>query len=407
MTAPRKTRPLDGYRVIDLTRVLVGPFATQFLADLGAEVIKVERPVTGDDARHYGPPFTRPQEAAFFTAVNRNKSSVCLDLATPEGQGRLRDLLHGADVLVENFKAGDLARYGLDYASLRQDFPELVYLSITGFGQDGPDSGRPGYDLIFQALSGIMDVTGHPDGAAGGGPMKVGMGMSDVVGALYAANAVQAALLARDMQGAGGQFIDLSILDCMTAFLSHQAQHYLVCGQSPERRGCEGTGGVPSGAYDTADGRIVMTIGNDGQFARFCAVTGLAALASDPRALSNPVRVANRKFVQGAVADALRGLTTDAALVMLQDAAIPAAKILSVGEAVEAARARGQIQTTSGKQIEIIANPIRFSQTPVSEYTDPPALGGDQDRVLGGVAAQERAGNGGEAMAPMRRTARS
>lgn len=407
MTAPRKTRPLDGYRVIDLTRVLVGPFATQFLADLGAEVIKVERPGTGDDARHYGPPFTEPQEAAFFTAVNRNKKSVCLDLSTPQGQAQLRALLQGADVLVENFKAGDLARYGLDYASLRPAFPQLVYLSITGFGQEGPDRGRPGYDLIFQALSGIMDITGLPDGTAGGGPMKVGMGMSDVVGALYAANAVQAALLARDVQGAGGQFIDLSILDCMTAFLSHQAQHYLVSGQSPERRGCEGTGGVPSGAYNTADGRIVMTIGNDVQFARFCAALGLEALAKDPRVLSNPVRVANRAFVQGAVADVLCGLSTAQALAMLQEAGIPAAPILSVGEAVEAARARGQIKATSGKQIEIIANPIRFSQTPMAEYTDPPTIGADQEKVLGGRDETTGARDGKAVIARVRRTARS
>lgn len=388
------TRPLDGYRIIDLTRVLVGPFATQLLADLGAEVIKIERPETGDDARHYGPPFTVPQEAAFFTAVNRNKKSVCLDLAVSEGQAQLRTLLAEADVLIENFKAGDLARYGLGHQSLCAEFPQLVYVSITGFGQEGPDRGRPGYDLIFQALSGIMDVTGLPDGTEGGGPMKVGMGLSDVVGALYAANAVQAALVARDMQGAGGQFVDLSILDCMTAFLSHQAQHYLASGESPQRRGCEGTGGVPSGAYDTADGRIVMTVGNDVQFGRFCTAMGMKELASDPDAATNPARVAHRAMVQGRVAVALRALTTDAALARLQDAAIPAAPILSVGNAIEAARARGQIVATADKGIEIVANPIRFSQTPLGDYRDPPALGADTRTVLGPAIVQEDRGQG-------------
>lgn len=380
--------PLQGIRVLDLSRVLVGPFATQMLADLGAEVIKIERPDVGDDARHYGPPFFESEEkgraSAFFISVNRNKKSIALDISTADGQGKIKKLLSTCDVLVENFKSGDLKRYSLDYESVSASNEDLIYCSITGFGQTGPDRERPGYDLIFQALSGLMDITGHPDGAEGGGPMKVGMGLSDVVGAQYAVNAILAALMARERGVARGQHIDLSILDCMLGFLSHQASHYLISGQSPVRRGTEGTGGAPSGSFQTSNGIIVLTAGNDPQFARLCTILDLGNLAHRPEYSRNPMRVQNRDHLHAMISAKLSEMTTQAALEKLHAAGIPAAPINSIGDALEQARLSGRGMVLGGDENRppMIANPIRFSATPLTRYDLPPALGQHSQEVL-------------------------
>ena len=291
--------PLQGIVVLDLSRILAGPWATQVLADFGAEVIKVEHPRGGDDTRSWGPPYLRDAEgretteSAYFLSTNRGKKSVAIDLARPEGQDLVRGLAAQADVLVENFKVGGLARYGLAYADLAPLNPRLVYLSISAFGQDGPDAAEPGYDAMIQGMGGLMSITGVPDGEPGAGPQKVGVAVADLMCGMYAVSGILAALHERHASGRG-QYIDLSLLDTQVAWLANQNLNYLVTGAPPRRRGTAHPNIVPYQAFATADGHFMLAVGNDAQFARFCAAFGEPALAADPRYATNSARVANR-----------------------------------------------------------------------------------------------------------------
>src|SRR5215213_3054820 len=298
------TRPLAGLRVLDLSRILAAPFATQLLGDLGADVIKVERPRVGDDARQYGPPFLDepggsqiPTESGFYLSANRNKRSITIDHSSPSGADLIRELAAVSDVLVENYRAGVLDKYGLGYRALQAVNPRLVYCSVTGFGQDGPYADRAGYDGVFQAMSGMMSVSGLPDGQPGAGPMKVGVSMVDILAGLYASSAILAALRERDVVSGRGQFIDLSLLDCGVAALSHYAQNYLVSGTPAPRRGNGGFGGIPSQAFRCADADIFVVASTAGQWTALAGALGRPELADDPRFATVSARIANRDLV--------------------------------------------------------------------------------------------------------------
>jgi len=292
---------LAGIKVLDLSRVLAAPLAAQLLADLGAEVIKVERPGVGDEARQYGPPFLSDKDgeptrdAAFFLSCNRNKKSITVDLSSADGQAIVRKLAAQSDVVIENFKTGSLAKFGLDYDSVRAINPQLIYCSITGFGQTGPMAQKPGYDGIFQAMSGLMSVSGHPDGVPGSGPMKVGISMIDILTSLYAGNAITAALHHRDVHGGSGQHIDLSLLDCGLASLSHYAMNYLVSGVEQQRRGNGGFGGIPSQTFTCTDREIFVVAGNNAHFARLCGAIERPELTEDPRFCNPASRIEHRE----------------------------------------------------------------------------------------------------------------
>lgn len=282
--------PLSGYRVLDMSRVLAGPWAGQLLADLGAEVIKIERPKVGDDTRHWGPPYLKDtagndtEDAAYFFSANRGKRSLTVDITQPEGQAIIRELAAKVDVLIENYKVGGLAKYGLDYSSLKEINPKLVYCSITGFGQTGPYAHRPGYDFLIQGMGGLMSVTGEPDGEHGGGPTKVGVAVTDIFTGLYAANAIQGALLERHTSGQG-QSIDLALLDVQAAVMANQASNYLIGGQIPGRLGNAHPNIVPYQAFATLDSHIIIAVGNDQQFQRFCHVIGQPEWGEDRKSV--------------------------------------------------------------------------------------------------------------------------
>jgi len=395
---------LAGVRVLDLSRVLAGPLAGQLLADLGAEVIKIERPGVGDDSRTYGPPFLADRQgeptdtAAFYLACNRNKQSVTVDHSTPAGQRLIRELAAHCDVLIENFRTGTLAKYGLDYESLREVNPRLVYLSITGFGQTGPYAERPGYDGVFQAMCGMMSVSGHPEE-----PMKVGISMVDILTSLYASTAVLAALRHRDQgddvdrgggrngSGSGeGQHIDLSLLDCGLASLSHFAMNYLVSGEVPVRRGNGGFGGVPSQAFQCADRPIFLVAGNDRQFRAFCAAAGRPELPDDPRFADTPGRIAHREALLPILAEVFRSRPRDEWLALLAKHDVPAGPVNELPEvfADPQIRHRGmlvQVEDPEAGTIPMPANPMRFSATPIEGYEHPPRLGEHTGEVLGRV----------------------
>jgi crotonobetainyl-CoA:carnitine CoA-transferase CaiB-like acyl-CoA transferase len=382
---------LAGIRVLDLSRILAAPLATQLLADLGAEVIKVERPGSGDDSRTYGPPFApgpegdRTDTAAFYLSCNRNKRSVTVNHASTEGQELIRALAARSDVLVENFRTGTLAKYGLDHESLRALNPRLVYLSVTGFGQTGPYADRPGYDGIFQAMSGMMSVSGHPEE-----PMKVGVSMIDILTGLYASTAVLAALRHRDLTGEG-QFIDLSLLDCGLASLSHFAMNYLVSGEVPQRRGNGGYGGIPSQAFPCKDKPIFLVAGNDKQFAAFCAAADRTDLLQDERFATTSARIAHREEILPVLAAILRTRTRDEWLTVLDAHDVPAGPYNEMPEvfADPQIQHRGmliEVDDPASGQLPMLANPIRFTATPVKGYAPPPALGEHTDEVLTGLA---------------------
>jgi crotonobetainyl-CoA:carnitine CoA-transferase CaiB-like acyl-CoA transferase len=389
-------KALEGIRVLDLGRVLAAPLAAQMLGDLGADVIKIERPGVGDDSRAYGPPFLEtpddgPDPAAFYLSCNRNKRSVTLDHSKPEGQKLLRRLVAESDVLIENFRPGVLAKYGLDYAPLAAVNPGLVYCSITGFGQDGPYAGRPGYDGVFQAMSGLMSVSGLPDGVPGAGPMKVGVSMIDILTGLYAGNAILAALHHRDAgagAGAGarvGQHIDLSLLDCGLASLSHYAQSYLVSGQVPERRGNGGYGGIPSQSFRCADHDIFLVAATDRQFAALCRALHRPGLPADPRFATVPARIAHRGELL-AILDAVF-LTRPAAawIADLEAADVPVSPVNTLPDALanpQLAHRAMRVRAAGDGGLDVLRNPIRFSATPIESYAAPPALGGDTADVL-------------------------
>ena len=393
---------LAGIKVLDLSRVLAGPWATQMLADLGADVVKVERPVAGDDTRHWGPPFLKDdagndtREASYFTACNRNKRSITIDMAHPEGQALLHRMAAEADVVVENFKVGGLKQYGLDYESLKTINPKLIYCSITGFGQEGPYAERAGYDLMVQAMCGLMSITGHADSEPGGGPLKVGVAVIDVFTGLYASNAILAALNARDngKSGSGeGQYIDMALLDVGMAVLANQAAGYLATGKAPGRAGNIHPSLAPYQDFKTRDGNVLLAIGNDGQFARFCAAVGHPDWAADARFTTNTARVQNRSDLLMLMTPLMQTRGTQDWIALFEDKAVPCGPINTVAQAFDdpQVQARGirmelpcdtaQTGKNIGK-VATVANPMRLSGTPVTYRSAPPALGQHTDEVL-------------------------
>jgi crotonobetainyl-CoA:carnitine CoA-transferase CaiB-like acyl-CoA transferase len=382
------TQSLEGIRVLDLSRVLAGPWASQCLADLGAEVIKIEKPGEGDDTRGWGPPFLEGPEgargdAAYFLSANRGKKSVCIDMAKPEGQRLLRELAQQSDIVVENFKVGGLQKYGLDYESLKAVNPRLIYCSITGFGQDGPYAPRAGYDFMIQGMGGLMSVTGQPDGVPGAEPMKVGVAFADIFTGLYGVIGVLAALHHRDRTGQG-QHIDMALLDTQVAVLANQASNFLVGGKVPGRLGNAHPNIVPYQAFPTRDGHIILAVGNDRQFREFCAIAGLSF---DARFDTNRGRVENRDELTPAIAKVMATRTTAEWVAALEAAAVPCGPINRLDEvfADEQVKARGlalSLTRPDGTATPSVASPIRFSQTPIAYARAAPALGQDTDAVL-------------------------
>ncbi|MCH8998654.1 MAG: CoA transferase [Proteobacteria bacterium] len=384
------TGPLHGLRVFDLTRILAGPTCTQLLGDMGAEVIKIERPDQGDDTRKWGPPFVKDDAgaettaSAYYLASNRNKRSLTLDISKPGGQALARRLIATCDILVENFKVGTLARYGLAYGDLEAEFPELVYCSITGFGQTGPYAPRAGYDYLAQGMGGIMSLTGEPDGA----PIKVGMGIADIMCGMYATAAVLAALRHRD-QGGGGQHIDLGLLDTQVAWLTYEGVNYLTSGALPRRVGNQHPNVVPYSVLPCADGDFILAVGNDAQFARFCGFAGAPELAEDARFKTNADRVRNRDALYAILPKLTAERPQAAWLDGLTALGVPCGPVNTLDKvfADPQVRHRGMHITlpyaeAAGGKIELIGNPIKYSKTPVDYRRPPPKLGEHSEEVL-------------------------
>ncbi len=394
-----KPSALPHIKVLDLSRVLAGPWCTQMLADLGADVIKVEKPGEGDDTRHWGPPFLQDAQgnntrhASYFTACNRNKRSVTIDIAQPEGQALIRQMAQNSDVLVENFKVGGLAKYALDYESLKALNPRLIYCSITGFGQDGPYAARAGYDLMIQAMTGMMDITGRADGTPGGGPQRVGVALTDLFTGVYACSAILAAIEVRHRTGQG-QYIDMALLDVGMAVLANQAAGFLNTGRVPQRQGNSHPSLAPYQDFPTLDGAMLLAIGNDGQFARFCEATGQPQWAADARYASNTLRVENRAALIPAIEALTRTRTTAQWIALLQDKAVPCGPINTIGQAFadEQVLARSlmvnqpvapeAVAYTAIESIATVASPLRLVDTPAVLRQAPPALGEHTDAVL-------------------------
>jgi crotonobetainyl-CoA:carnitine CoA-transferase CaiB-like acyl-CoA transferase len=383
-------RSLAGIRVLDLSRVLAAPLAAQWLGDLGAEVIKIERPGSGDESRTYGPPFLKDRDgnvtdtAAFYLCCNRGKKSVTVDHSTPEGQALIRALAEKSDVVLENFRAGTLKKYGLDYAALAAVNPKLVYCSVTGFGQDGPYAKRPGYDGIFQAMGGLMSVSGYPDE-----PMKVGISMVDILASLYAGIAILAALRHRDATGEG-QHIDLSLLDCSLASLSHFAMNYLVSGVVPERRGNGGFGGVPSQAFETKDRRIFVVAGTNKQFSAFCKAAGRMDLFADPRFNTTAGRIENRPALLEVLVHVFKTRTQRVWLELLEAADVPVGPVNELSDVfadpqIQHRKMLVETEHPLAGRITLLANPMRLSKTPITEYAAPPLMGQHTREVLASV----------------------
>lgn len=380
--------PLEQVHVLDLSRVLAGPWASQVLADFGADVVKVERPGWGDDTRHWGPPTLADGsgDAAYFLSANRGKRSLTVDLAAPEGQEIIRRLARDCDVLLENHKAGDLARYGLGYPALRDLNPRLIYCSITGFGQTGPYAKRAGYDFAIQALGGLMSVTGERDGRPGGGPQKVGVAVADVMAGLYAAIAVLGALVQRQSTGRGA-YIDLALLDVQVATLANVAVNYLVSGAVPVRWGNAHANIAPYQVVSTADRPIVVAVGNDAQFAKLCEVLGQASLARDPRYLTNEARVRHRGELDLELARLLGTRPAAAWLAALEPAGVPAAPINDVAQVFDDPQVRHRglridVARSGGGHVPLVASPIRLSDAPAIPPRGPPRLGEHTDEIL-------------------------
>ena len=392
---------LSGVRVLDLSRVFSGPWAAQMLADFGADVIKVERPGRGDDVRQQGlyarGPDGRPtRETSSFLAMNRGKRSVTIDLAQPAGQALVRALACESDILIENFKAGDLARYGLDYASLRAENPRLVYCSISGFGQTGPYSHLPGYDPLFQSMSGLMSITGAADGEPGGGPMRVGFAVGDITAGFYAASAILAALRHRDMVSQEGQHIDLALLDAQVAAISHVAMMYLVSGEQPARLGTASQITCPWQNFDCSDGPIVVAVGNDSQFRNFCAVLGQPGWADDERFATNPERARHRTLLVPLIAAVLATNTVAHWHAAFDAAGVPSGPINGFAEVfADPQIVHREVLThmdhpTAGR-VPQVANPVHFSSTPVDYQRPPPLLGQHTEEVLRDVLGLDAA----------------
>ncbi|MGO9771112.1 MAG: CaiB/BaiF CoA transferase family protein [Roseiarcus sp.] len=391
-------KPLAGLKVLELARILAGPWAGQTLADLGAEVIKVERPGAGDDTRGWGPPFVEGEngerlDAAYFHSCNRGKRSLAVDFERPEGREIVRRLAARADVVIENFKTGGLAKYGLDYASLKPLNPRLVYCSITGFGHDGPYAARPGYDFIIQGMGGVMDLTGEP----GGEPQKIGVAFADIFTGVYAVAAIQAALIRRSITGLGGE-IDMALLDTQVSVLANQALNFLVSGQSPRRLGNAHPNIVPYQVFEAADGPLIVAAGNDRQTRDVCRILGLEALAADPAYATNADRVRNRSPFVAALADAARKMPRAALLEALEGAGVPAGPINSVAQVfadpqVQARGLRLDLPATGarGGNAPSVRSPLVIDGEPAAAETAAPRLGEHTDGVLSelGLSAEE------------------
>ncbi len=387
--------PLGHIRVLELSRILAGPWASQTLADLGASVIKVERPGVGDDTRTWGPPFVKRGEqgdgagttdAAYFLCTNRGKRSITVDFTKPEGQEIVNQLAQSSDVLIENFKPGGLERYGLDYESLKKLNHRLVYCSITGFGQTGPYHNRPGYDFLIQGMGGLMSVTGQPDDEPGGEPMKVGLAVADLFTGLYAVIAIQGALAHVELKGEG-QYIDLALLDVQLAVMANQASNYLATGTPPGRLGNAHPNIVPYHAFATSDGFVILAVGNDAQFARFCEVAGQPELATDERYVTNSLRVKNREELLPVLQTIFCDRSSLQWIGDLEAVGVPCGPINSMGAVFDDPQIRSR-----GMQIEIeddvtgttpgVASPIKYSKTPLSHTQAPPSLGQHTDEIL-------------------------
>jgi len=386
--------PLVGYKVLDMSRVLAGPWAGQLLADMGAEVIKIERPIVGDDTRHWGPPYLKDEagnnteDAAYYFCANRGKQSVTVDITQPDGQQIIRQLAAQADVLIENYKVGGLKKYGLDYSSLAAINPRLVYCSITGFGQTGPYANRPGYDFLIQGMGGLMSVTGEPTDANGhGGPVRAGVAVTDLFSGMYAANAIQGALLERHSSNLG-QHIDIGLLDVQAAVLANQASNYLVGGDVPGRIGNSHPNIVPYQAFATADGHLILAVGNDVQFQRFCEVINQPQLAQDSRYESNRARVENRESLCALINELIKTANTKDWLQRFESSNVPCGPINTIDQVFADPQilARGMLISmadTRGGEIPLVANPINYSRSTIDYTVPPPELGSSTESILG------------------------
>jgi len=389
---PHRPPPLTGIRVLDLTRVLAGPWCTQNLADLGADVIKIERPDAGDDTRGWGPPYLKDAagqpttEAAYYLSANRNKRSVTLDIATPRGAELVRRLADQSDVLVENFKVGGLRKYGLDYESLRRSNPRLIYCSITGFGQTGPYAARPGYDFMIQGMGGLMSITGERDDLPGGGPQKAGVAVTDLMTGMYATVGILAALQERHRSGLG-QHLDMALLDCQVAMLANQNSNYMTSGEAPRRAGNAHQNLVPYQVFAASDGHLIVAVGNDSQFRAYCDVIGMPELAADPRYATNPGRVVNRETLVPVLAERMRAGGRDHWLRELERAGVPAGPINTIDQVyqdpqVQAREMWRDLPHPVAGTAPTTASPLRFSDSPVQYRYAPPMLGQHTAEVL-------------------------
>ena len=407
MTDSGSSKALGHIRVLDLSRVLAGPWCSQNLADLGADVIKIERPGTGDDTRAWGPPYAKDaqgnntSEAAYYLSANRGKRSVTVDIASPEGQALVRELARHSDVVLENFKVGHLKRYGLDYDSLKAVKPDLVYCSITGFGQDGPYAHRAGYDFLIQGMGGLMSVTGERDELPGGGPQKAGVALTDLMTGMYATIAVLAALTHRDRTGEG-QYIDMALLDTQVAMLANVGSNYLNSGKPPKRWGNAHANIVPYQTFACLDGHIIVAAGNDGQYQKFVEAGGRPELARDPRFATNPLRVQNRDVLVPLLAEMVATRRRDEWIAMLEEVGVPCGPINDVGEvfANEQVRARGmavELPHPSAGKVTLVRSPMKMSATPATSGKAPPLLGEHTDEVLRDVL-----GKNGDEIAALR-----
>ena len=392
ITSSALPKALGHIRVLDLSRVLAGPWCSQNLADLGADVIKIERPGSGDDTRAWGPPYARDaegqdtSEAAYYLSANRGKRSVTVDIASPDGQALLRELVKHCDVLLENFKVGHLKRYGLDYASLREIKPDLVYCSITGFGQDGPYAHRAGYDFLIQGMGGLMSVTGERDDLPGGGPQKAGVALTDLMTGMYATVAVLAALTHRDRTGEG-QHIDMALLDTQVAMLANMGSNYLNSGKPPKRWGNAHANIVPYQTFACADGHIIVATGNDGQYQKFVEAGGRPELGQDPRFATNPLRVKNRDLLVPVLAEMVREKTRDEWIALLEGCGVPCGPINDIGEVfaneqVVAREVAIELPHPKAGKVKLVRSPIRMSATPATSDKAPPLLGQHTEAVL-------------------------
>ena len=383
------TGALSHLKVLDMSRILAGPWAGQLLGDLGADVTKIERPGVGDDTRGWGPPYlTEGGDAAYFLCANRNKRSVTIDFTRPAGQALVRRLVEKSDILIENFKVGGLAQYGLDWPSLQTVNPRLIYCSITGFGQTGPYARRAGYDFLIQGMGGLMSVTGRSEGEPGAGPQKVGVALTDVLTGLYASNAILAAVAHRERTGVG-QHIDLALLDVQVASLANQTMNYLTSGVAPVRMGNAHPNIVPYQDFPTRDGDMIIAVGNDGQFVRLCAEAGHAEWSADPRFATNAARVANRDAFVAAFSAVSVARSTAEWIAALEAVGVPCGPINTLADVFADPQvvARGlemRMPHGSGVDAKLVANPIRMSGTPIEYRTPPPMLGADTRTVLTG-----------------------